>query len=328
MLKVAVIGAGLAGLSAARTLRRRGLSVTVFDRGRKPGGRCATRNEEVTYDYGAPFFTVHDDDFAAEIRALEKNGSARRWHCRQVEAASRGSQEVKTESLFVGNPSMRNIAEGFGDGLEILQSCEIISLSKCADGWRLVNLDGAEVGEYPAVVLAMPPEQARKLLPSKSSIFPTIAAFKSEARWVGMVTFEEPISVPADVVNYHDSAIERIVRQVSSANRDDRCSWVIHSTAEWAEARIKSERPTISIELLSALSGAMGETLPNVVHRDAHRWRLALPSEASGPGAQWDDEMLLGVCGDWCVAPNIEGAYLSGVACAELVSNALTLEPV
>ena len=51
----------------------------------------------------------------------------------------------------------------------------------------------------------------------------------------------------------------------------------------------------------------------------AHRWGLALPRVAKPSGALWDDELRLGVCGDWCVAPRIEGAYLSGLACAELV---------
>ena len=40
---VAVIGAGVSGLLAARTLTDHGLAVTVFDKGRGPGGRMAAR---------------------------------------------------------------------------------------------------------------------------------------------------------------------------------------------------------------------------------------------------------------------------------------------
>jgi phytoene dehydrogenase-like protein len=42
---VAVVGAGLAGLAAAAIVARAGGSVTVFDKGKAPGGRAATKRE-------------------------------------------------------------------------------------------------------------------------------------------------------------------------------------------------------------------------------------------------------------------------------------------
>ena len=40
---IAVIGAGMAGLSCARHLQEAGCRVTVFDKARGPGGRMSTR---------------------------------------------------------------------------------------------------------------------------------------------------------------------------------------------------------------------------------------------------------------------------------------------
>jgi protoporphyrinogen oxidase len=56
---VAVVGAGLAGLLAARELRRLGCSVTVYESGRQIAGlaRSFTDSEGFTYDYGAHFIT-------------------------------------------------------------------------------------------------------------------------------------------------------------------------------------------------------------------------------------------------------------------------------
>jgi protoporphyrinogen oxidase len=56
---VAVVGAGLAGLLAARELRRRGLSVTVYEAGRQVAGlaRSFTDQDGFTYDFGAHFIT-------------------------------------------------------------------------------------------------------------------------------------------------------------------------------------------------------------------------------------------------------------------------------
>jgi protoporphyrinogen/coproporphyrinogen III oxidase len=56
---VAVVGAGLAGLLVARELRRRGVSVTVYEAGRQIAGmaRSFTDQEGFTYDFGAHFIT-------------------------------------------------------------------------------------------------------------------------------------------------------------------------------------------------------------------------------------------------------------------------------
>ena len=56
---VAVVGAGLAGLLAARELRRRGYSVTVYEAGRQIAGlaRSFVDKDGFTYDFGAHFIT-------------------------------------------------------------------------------------------------------------------------------------------------------------------------------------------------------------------------------------------------------------------------------
>lgn len=58
-LQVAVVGAGLAGLVAARELRRRGISVRVYEAGRQVAGlaRSFTDPDGFTHDFGAHFIT-------------------------------------------------------------------------------------------------------------------------------------------------------------------------------------------------------------------------------------------------------------------------------
>ena len=42
-MKIAVIGAGIAGLACAEALAAKGSDVTLFDKGRRAGGRMSTR---------------------------------------------------------------------------------------------------------------------------------------------------------------------------------------------------------------------------------------------------------------------------------------------
>ena len=65
---VVVVGAGLAGLMAARRAAAAGHEVVLFDKGRSPGGRLATRRiGTAAFDHGAQFFTVRTDEFGRHV---------------------------------------------------------------------------------------------------------------------------------------------------------------------------------------------------------------------------------------------------------------------
>jgi len=65
---VAVIGAGLAGLSCAQALRAGGANVRIFERAEFVGGRCATRLwQGHLVDYGVQYFTAQTGEFKKEL---------------------------------------------------------------------------------------------------------------------------------------------------------------------------------------------------------------------------------------------------------------------
>ncbi|HEY0777744.1 MAG TPA: FAD-dependent oxidoreductase, partial [Gemmatirosa sp.] len=78
---VVVLGAGIGGLVAARTLRRRGLRVAVFEAGRRVAGMATSFHDAdgFTYDFGAHFIT---NRLAAALgvsdvcRAVERYGES------------------------------------------------------------------------------------------------------------------------------------------------------------------------------------------------------------------------------------------------------------
>ena len=77
---VVIIGAGIAGLSAARVLRAEGRSVRVVDKGRGVGGRMASRRiGDARFDHGAQFFTVRSAAFAELVERASADGAAVEW---------------------------------------------------------------------------------------------------------------------------------------------------------------------------------------------------------------------------------------------------------
>lgn len=65
---VAIIGAGISGLSCAQALVAAGVSVRVFERSWVVGGRCATRLwQGHLVDHGVQYFTAQSNDFKKEL---------------------------------------------------------------------------------------------------------------------------------------------------------------------------------------------------------------------------------------------------------------------
>ena len=63
-MSVVVVGGGLSGVVAARTLQNAGIAVRVLERSPKVGGRMASpRRDGRVVDTGASYFTVADPAF-------------------------------------------------------------------------------------------------------------------------------------------------------------------------------------------------------------------------------------------------------------------------
>ena len=72
---VLVVGAGMAGVTAAAELQRAGRRVLVLDKGRAVGGRLASRRVgAATFDHGAQFITARTSRFAAVIEECREAG--------------------------------------------------------------------------------------------------------------------------------------------------------------------------------------------------------------------------------------------------------------
>jgi len=88
-VKVAIVGAGIAGLSCALRLQQDGCNVTVLDKGRGAGGRMSTRRiampggegagGEVAFDHGAQYLTMRDPAFVEAMHGWEAAGVVARW---------------------------------------------------------------------------------------------------------------------------------------------------------------------------------------------------------------------------------------------------------
>jgi hypothetical protein len=79
-MRIAVVGAGVAGLSCADRLADLGLDVALFDKGKRAGGRASTLVlEEGAWDFGAQYLTARSPRFAKQVALWTSEGLVAPW---------------------------------------------------------------------------------------------------------------------------------------------------------------------------------------------------------------------------------------------------------
>ena len=318
MASVAIVGAGIAGISAARALRRDGYTVTLFDRGRRLGGRACSRPAGGGYDHGAQFFSVSDERFKRALAPHLRSGAVAPWPGRVVRCAAGETLEVD-ERRYVGVPGMGNFAAALAGDLEVTADTRIAVAEEGARGWSLCDADGSELGEYDVLLLAMPPEQASALVPRDCSLRETLREFRSEPAWAALLEFDTRLPLDFDGAGFDRLDVAWAARDSSKPGRDPGERWVVHAAAEWSRERFGAAPELIAEELAAAFFTATALAPPAMTAASAHRWGFARVDKGPACGALWDEHLRLGICGDWCVAPHIEGAWLSGVEAAAVI---------
>lgn len=175
---IAVIGAGIAGLSCATTLQQGGCTVRVFDKSRGPAGRMSTRRgDDWQCDHGAQYFTARDPHFRAEVARWQEAGVAGLWQPRlQVIGGAALHTLGAPVERFVGTPRMTAPASLLAEALTFRRETTIRQLQRHADGWHLFSAEHAWLNAcFDAVILAIPAPQAMPLLLQTAPELATLA---------------------------------------------------------------------------------------------------------------------------------------------------------
>lgn len=184
-MRLAIIGAGLAGLACAERLRARGLEARLFDKGKGPSGRLASRRiathlGEAVFDMGAQYFTVRDRDFAAQVAQWLAKDLVAPW----PEAGS---------GAWVGVPTMAAPLKAMAANHDIRWNTFVGGVSREGRVWRLHLKEGDEA-PFDAVIIALPAEQAMPLLALNDIDFMNrSAASVSQPCWTGLFAFDAPL---------------------------------------------------------------------------------------------------------------------------------------
>ena len=309
-MKIAILGAGLAGLAAARRLAAAGLTPALFDKGRAAGGRLATRRAgSFAFDHGAQYLKPQAGSFAAALHAA-------------------GAEPWPVTGGVVGVPGMSALPRALAAGLDLQAGRQVVALRPVGGGWEVQHVDSrtprggvAEAsradGPFDAVICCLPAPQAAPVLAGPApDLAAQAAAVPFRACWTLMAAFPTRLGLP-DALQAPSEAIGWACRDSAKPGRlaEAEC-WVVQAGPAWTESRLELAAEAARDLLLDAF-GHVATRLPAPAHAEAHRWRFAAAARPLGLPCLWDGGLRLGVAGDWCLGDRADDAWASGEAVAQ-----------
>lgn len=313
-MRVAVIGAGLTGLTCASRLMRAGMDVRVFDKGRGLGGRLASRRLEtgLRFDHGATYVETDDPAF---LRMLD-------FVC--ARGAGTKTAWASGESKYVGLPGMSSLVRPLAEGVPVTRRAQVAAIEWIEGEWR-ITFDSGPVPEWAdLVILTVPAPQAARLVSAYPTLTSSLEAVDFDPCWALMAAFEGVATHAGGDAALPESLAKLSIESEKPGRGSDATCLVAHASPEWSRHNLEEDRQTVADLLLREVRRVCAGATAPPSYLAAHRWRYA---RASTPLAQPyltspDGRLYIG--GDWCLGNSAEHAHASGSAMANAVLDAVS----
>jgi predicted NAD/FAD-dependent oxidoreductase len=317
IVDVVIVGAGMAGLTAARDLGSNGLDVVLLDKGRAVGGRMASRRiGDARFDHGAQHFSARSDQFRVAVAAWKESGVVAEWYTsRSITHPERGA-----EPRHVGVDGMRRVPEHLAAGLNVRTSNQVDRV--VVDGRHVVATHQAGAVRARAAIVTAPAPQLLEIVDR--------SAISSLADQMAAVDYDPCLAVmaqldgPSGLTDGHRAFPRGSIAWMAD-NQHKGVSPVpaitIHSTPQFAGEHLESDGDAWVAALVAA---ATPHVEADVVTAVGHRWRYSQPRLTFDTGSVvLDGGAPIVLAGEVFAGARVEGAFLSGTAAAVAVAERL-----
>eukprot|EP00899_Mesostigma_viride_P020531 jgi/Mesvir1/2847/Mv13933-RA.1 len=249
------------------------------------------------------------------------------------------------------------------EGVSVRYGVQVSGMCWQEGAWELTDQGGVSLGRFDGVVAAdrmlsnprhqtlfgVPPPLVSAGVPS---IAQQISVVEADPCFVLMLAFREPLTdLPLDGATLTDSPnlawvardSSKPQRRLSGAGKGGPAmeTWVVQSTRAFAVQVLEQAGATgvpppqdmlahVADTLLAsfkremaAVMGVSSDTIPDPVFKKAHRWGGAFPTNCLSQPCLVDEGRILAACGDYCLAPTMEAAAISGMTAAAAVIDCL-----
>lgn len=311
---VIIIGAGIAGLSAAQRLAAANFPVLVLDKGRGVGGRMATRRTgEATFDHGAQYFSAKTPDFQRIVIEASRRGAVREWWPNISE---------NRHPRWIGAEGMNDFPKFLSENLMVLKEKKVTQIQAHTGEWHVIT-EELDLFQASAVLVTIPAPQALELLKKSVTHLPEFSLTPLQQISYHpcialLATLNRPSNIPPPGGLQTNGAVVSWLADNFQKGISKLPSVTIHASPDFSRTHLEGDLQLAARLMLEVVADFIPPA--SVLDWQIHRWRYALAFERhSAPFFQTDTHLPLLFGGDGFGIGNVEGAFLSGLAMAEQI---------
>ncbi len=298
----AIIGAGIAGVAAARQLADANWDVVIFEKSRGWGGRCATKRwEGQTIDHGAQFFTIRSEGFRKSLSS----------HCgdalRTIEAPvmTPEGHVLAGEPRYFHRDGNSRIVRDLGAGLTMHPGTPVEKIDNRTIRGR----------SFDAVISTAPLPQTLAL----AGLAPDASAYQPNLTL--LLLYSSPVAAHLRDV-YAISDPEGTLAWSASENHkpgrveDGKTALIIQASESFSRAHLEDDPPVWSAALRTLAEDRWGMKADSILASHPHRWRYARVARPT-PVPELPEGWIF--AGDAAGESRLESAWQAGCEAARIL---------
>lgn len=321
-MKIAVIGAGVAGLAAARQLQQSGHQVTVFEKSGALGGRVATRRiGPYTFDTGATAIAPRSLSLGStmlseldQTNLVEITKPVWVMEFGRVSPGDVGRMALKRYTYKNG---INQLAKLLAEGLEI-------RLNSLVEEIEPGSSAGVLGEQFDRVILAVPAPQSAAILKC-SGLSRPLAAATYRSCLTALLAYE----IDTGAKPYHalvepeqrSPVIWISFEHLKSPDRapQGHSAFVVQFGATYSKDHYDDSDAEVMREAAISLARILGPEWTVPASYQVKRWRYAQPEQTADFDAVNPPGSSVLVAGDGLTGPRVELAFESGIAAARRI---------
>ncbi len=326
---VLIVGAGMSGLMAARTLQAHGISARLIESGRSVGGRMATRRvgEGGLADHGAQFFTVRGSAMQAHVEEWLAQDLVYIWGMGWSDGSTKRTAG-DGHPRYAARGGMNKLAKHLARGLDVRLNRRVMAVAKSADGWAL---DDSESQRYAGAGLILTPPMPETLALLTRSALHLHDDDLAELRRIRFgpclcgiheIDGELDLPRPGAVQDFHSDIYWVADNNAKGISR--RTIVTSHANAKFSRQNWDASEADILRELESAVAPYL-RSGAKIANTQLKKWRYSVPlTTHPQPCLLALDMPPLVFAGDaFGGRGRVEGAFMSGIAAGEALAKVL-----
>ena len=319
MNKLTMIGSGFSAGVLSRIINDK--DVIIFEKSRGPGGRSSTRRVENigVFDHGLQFISPKEKKFELFLHNY-LSSFIKQWDGDYI--CFEESIKIE-EKKYIGKSGNNDFVKNLINAKVYYQK-ELISIKKLKNFWLLDFKDGTK-NECEKLVLTIPLEQCKKITETEQLDLKFEGVM--EPNLTTMVAFGKNLKISGSGFKFNNNSILGWVANESSklreVNNPNLELWTLQSSLIFAQKNIQEYRlkkEQIMDLMINEFMNIFNIKNINIVHKDIHGWLYAYKLEKFENDFFWDQEINLGICGDWMCGSTAESAWRSATGLADQIN--------